>query len=194
MSRTINRYERIPSAPKISVTKEESSKKEEIITSSTKTTITKTTVINKQKTYRVGLIFSENGELLNSNIDLRQLLQKEHQKCLLNGDSDSVTSDKSNSEMNNNSSDSQFNSNIIFEKQTSVLDDANFEYIDDSTDIYNRNYHANTTNSTPRIQRRCVNCKNKINLAKNFSSPALDRKVNFQCLFYLPLYLTQFVL
>lgn len=148
-------------------------RKEQLLTSTTVTTVTKTTVINKQKTYRVGLIFSDAGELLNSSLDLRQLLEENKQAQLLDLASSS-SSTSANSEVNNNRKPL---------RQFSILDDSNFDFIDDSADLFNRNYsgnnaiaglqHANSASSTPKVLRKCNNCKNKSNLVykRSVSSP-----------------------
>uniref|UniRef100_A0A1Q3FVX6 Putative guanine nucleotide exchange factor cytohesin n=1 Tax=Culex tarsalis TaxID=7177 RepID=A0A1Q3FVX6_CULTA len=156
-------------------------RKEQLLTSTTVTTVTKTTVINKQKTYRVGLIFSDAGELLNSSLDLRQLLEENRQAQLLDLASSS-SSTSANSEVNNNS---RGNKPL---RQFSILDDSNFDFIDDSADLFNRNYsgnnavaqHANSASSTPKVLRKCNNCKNKSNLVykRSVSSPHRKQQIN----------------
>ncbi|XP_039447237.1 uncharacterized protein LOC120426537 isoform X1 [Culex pipiens pallens] len=155
-------------------------RKEQLLTSTTVTTVTKTTVINKQKTYRVGLIFSDAGELLNSSLDLRQLLEENKQAQLLDLASSS-SSTSANSEVNNNRKPL---------RQFSILDDSNFDFIDDSADLFNRNYsgnnaiaglqHANSASSTPKVLRKCNNCKNKSNLVykRSSSSPHRNKQIN----------------
>lgn len=156
-------------------------RKEQILTSTTTTTITKTTILNKQKTYRVGLIFSDAGELLNSSLDLRQLLEENKQAQLLDLASASSSSG-SNPEVNNNRGKLQ-------QRQFSILDDSNFDFIDDSADLFNRNYsgnnaalqqHANSASSTPKVLRKCNNCKNKSNLVyrRSVSSPHRNKQIN----------------
>lgn len=159
-------------------------RKEQILTSTTTTTITKTTILNKQKTYRVGLIFSDAGELLNSNLDLRQLLEENKQAQLLDLASTSSSSG-SNPEVNNNRGKLQQQ-----QRQFSILDDSNFDFIDDSADLFNRNYsgnnaavlqqHANSASSTPKVLRKCNNCKNKSNLVykRSVSSPHRKKQIN----------------
>lgn len=160
-------------------------RKEQILTSTTTTTITKTTILNKQKTYRVGLIFSDAGELLNSSLDLRQLLEENKQAQLLDLASTSSSSG-SNSEVNNNRGKLQ-----LQQRQFSILDDSNFDFIDDSADLFNRNYsgnnavaalqqHANSASSTPKVLRKCNNCKNKSNLVyrRSVSSPHRNKQIN----------------
>lgn len=156
-------------------------RKEQILTSTTTTTITKTTILNKQKTYRVGLIFSDAGELLNSSLDLRQLLEENKQAQLLDLASTSSSSG-SNSEVNNN------RGKLQQQRQFSILDDSNFDFIDDSADLFNRNYsgnnalqqHANSASSTPKVLRKCNNCKNKSNLVykRSVSSPHRNKQIN----------------
>lgn len=156
-------------------------RKEQILTSTTTTTITKTTILNKQKTYRVGLIFSDAGELLNSSLDLRQLLEENKQAQLLDLASTSSSSG-SNSEVNNN------RGKLQQQRQFSILDDSNFDFIDDSADLFNRNYsgnnalqqHANSASSTPKVLRKCNNCKNKSNLVykRSVSSPHRNEQIN----------------
>lgn len=159
-------------------------RKEQILTSTTTTTITKTTILNKQKTYRVGLIFSDAGELLNSNLDLRQLLEENKQAQLLDlASSSSSSGGGSNSEVNNNRGKLQQQ-----QRQFSILDDSNFDFIDDSADLFNRNYsgnnatalHANSASSTPKVLRKCNNCKNKSNLVykRSVSSPHRNKQIN----------------
>lgn len=152
-------------------------RKEQVLTSTTTTTITKTTILNKQKTYRVGLIFSDAGELLNSSLDLRQLLEENKQAQLL----DLASSSSSNSEVNNNRGKTT-------QRQFSILDDSNFDFIDDSADLFNRNYsgnnalqqHANSISSSPKVLRKCNNCKNKSNLVykRSVSSPHRKKQIN----------------
>lgn len=153
-------------------------RKEQVLTSTTVTTVTKTTVVNKQKSYRVGLIFSDAGELLNSSLDLRQLLEENKQAQLLDLASSS-TSSSGGSEVNNNRG--------IRGRQFSILDDSNFDFIDDSADLFNRNYsgnnalqHANSASSTPKVLRKCNNCKNKSNLVykRSASSPLHKKQIN----------------
>lgn len=154
-------------------------RKEQVYTSTTVTTVTKTTVVNKQKTYRVGLIFSDNGELLNSNLDLRQLLEESKQAELASSESSSTIRE----EVNNNS-----RKDSKCQREFSILDDSNFDFIDDSADLFNRNYsgnnvavHANSASSTPKVLRKCNNCKNKSNLVyrRSVSSPH-RKKVNLR--------------
>lgn len=156
-------------------------RKEQLYTSTTVTTVTKTTVVNKQKTYRVGLIFSDNGELLNSSLDLRQLFQESKQAQLISSQSDSGNNSIIKEEVNNNC-----RKDSKCQRQFSILDDSNFDYIDDSADLFNRNYsghnvaiHANSACSTPKVLRKCNNCKNKSNLVykRSVSSPH-RKKVN----------------
>lgn len=154
-------------------------RKEQVYTSTTVTTVTKTTVVNKQKTYRVGLIFSDNGELLNSNLDLRQLLEESKQAELASSESSSTIKEEVN---NNCRKDSKC------QRQFSILDDSNFDFIDDSADLFNRNYtgnnvavHANSASSTPKVLRKCNNCKNKSNLVyKGTVSSPHRKKVNLE--------------
>lgn len=153
-------------------------RKEQVYTSTTVTTVTKTTVVNKQKTYRVGLIFSDNGELLNSNLDLRQLLEESKQAELASSESSSTIRE----EVNNNS-----RKDSKCQREFSILDDSNFDFIDDSADLFNRNYsgnnvavHANSASSTPKVLRKCNNCKNKSNLVyrRSVSSPHRKKQIN----------------
>ncbi|XP_058445727.1 cytohesin-1 isoform X2 [Malaya genurostris] len=156
--------------------------KEQLYTSTTVTTVTtKTTIVNKQKTYRVGLIFSDNGELLNSTLDLRQLLEesKQAQKLIPSGSTDSSVG----KEVNNNNA----SSDLKLQRQFSILEDSNFDFIDDSADLFNRNYssnnsavHANSASSTPKVLRKCNNCKNKSNLVykRSISSPHRKKQIN----------------
>ncbi|XP_058820130.1 cytohesin-1 isoform X2 [Topomyia yanbarensis] len=152
-------------------------RKEQIYTSTTVTTVTKTTVVNKQKTYRVGLIFSDNGELLNSTLDLRQLLEESKQAQQLIPSS-SGNSSVSKEEVNNNTG-----KDLELQGQFSILQDSNFDFIDDSADLFNRNYsgnmsavHANSASSTPKVLRKCNNCKNKSNLVHKRSISSTHRK------------------
>ncbi|XP_053697559.1 cytohesin-1 isoform X1 [Sabethes cyaneus] len=158
-------------------------RKEQVYTSTTVTTVTKTTVVNKQKTFRVGLIFSDNGELLNSSLDLRQLLEESKQAQQFIPASDGDTSVKCKAEVNNN-----IGKNLQCQRQFSILEDSNFDYIDDSADLFNRNYsgtnissvHANSASSTPKVLRKCNNCKNKSNLVykKSFSAAQRSKQIN----------------
>lgn len=157
-------------------------RKEQLYTSTTVTTVTKTTVVNKQKTYRVGLIFSDNGELLNSSLDLRQLFEENKQAQLLASKSDSGNNSVIKEEVNNNNC----RKDSKCQRQFSILDDSNFDFIDDSADLFNRNYsgnnvviHANSASSSPKVLRKCNNCKNKYNLVykRSVSSPH-RKKVN----------------
>lgn len=160
-------------------------RKEQVYSSKTVTTVTKTTVVNKQKSYRVGLIFSDNGELLNSNLDLRQLLEESKLAHLnLNSSgSDSVCKEDGEEEINNNHGKDP----KCHARQFSILEDSNFDYIDDSADLFNRNYsgntttvHANSASSTPKVLRKCNNCKNKSNLVykRSISSPYRKKQIN----------------
>ncbi|XP_055539410.1 cytohesin-1 isoform X1 [Wyeomyia smithii] len=153
-------------------------RKEQIYTSTTVTTVTKTTVVNKQKTFRVGLIFSDNGELLNSSLDLRQLLEESKQAQQFIPACEGDTTSVSTAEVNNN-----IGKNLQCQRQFSILEDSNFDYIDDSADLFNRNYsgnnissvHANSASSTPKVLRKCNNCKNKSNLVYRRSVSASHR-------------------
>lgn len=154
-------------------------RKEQVYTSTTVTTLTKTTVVNKQKSYRVGLIFSDNGELLNSNLDLRQLLEESKQAQSNSCESSSGNSSVSKEEINNNTNRKSDTSRGQF----SIMDDSSFDFIDDSADLFNRNYsgnsavvHANSVNSTPKVLRKCNNCKNKSNLVYKRSVSSPQRK------------------
>ncbi|XP_049288112.1 cytohesin-1 isoform X2 [Anopheles funestus] len=171
----------------------------------TVTTVTKTTVLNRQRTYRVGLIFSDNGELLNSNLDLRQLVE-ESKRNFLNalGNAGGVEnspvipppprlpSDPT-EEPNNNDQQRSKESDEL--QQFSILNDSNFDFIDDSADLFNRNYPhqppASSTVAEPRpallvspaatlpitkVLRMCNNCKNKSNLVYQRSCSQPNRK------------------
>lgn len=198
---------------------------ERVYTAQTVTTVTKTTVMNRQRTYRVGLIFSDNGELLNSNLDLRQLVEESKQNFLhalgrAGAATDLVSSSEQQQkehqtteannpaipppprlvegqELNNNQSAGQRRS---LRHQFSILDDSNFDYIDDSADLFNRNYPhqpaanggaggGGTIRTLPvtagplpitKVLKMCNNCKNKSNLVYKLSSsqPSGPRKVN----------------
>uniref|UniRef100_A0A2M4CQI8 Putative guanine nucleotide exchange factor cytohesin n=1 Tax=Anopheles darlingi TaxID=43151 RepID=A0A2M4CQI8_ANODA len=205
---------------------------ERVYTAQTVTTVTKTTVMNRQRTYRVGLIFSDNGELLNSNLDLRQLVeeskqnflhalgragattdlvpsserqQQQHQTTeannlatipppprLATGTADDTGRKIEGQELNNN----QSGRRRSLRHQFSILDDSNFDYIDDSADLFNRNYPHQPTgtsngggtvrtvpvNAGPlpitKVLKMCNNCKNKSNLVYKLSStqPSGPRK------------------
>uniref|UniRef100_A0A182P8Q3 Cytohesin-1 n=2 Tax=Cellia TaxID=44534 RepID=A0A182P8Q3_9DIPT len=181
----------------------------------TVTTVTKTTVLNRQRTYRVGLIFSDNGELLNSNLDLRQLVEESKRNflnALGNGSSGLPEGDgiptipppprlaqEQVKEPNNNEQQQQRSKDAgraELQHQFSILDDSNFDFIDDSADLFNRNYPhqppagASTAGTEPRslvatavpsakaypitkVLRMCNNCKNRSNLVykRSFSHP-----------------------
>ncbi|XP_050077100.1 uncharacterized protein LOC126564180 isoform X1 [Anopheles maculipalpis] len=178
----------------------------------TVTTVTKTTVLNRQRTYRVGLIFSDNGELLNSNLDLRQLVE-ESKRNFLNalgkaGETEGgalaipppprLPSDLA-KEPNNNEAQRTLKDSAKGElqHQFSILDDSNFDFIDDSADLFNRNYPhqppsaSSTVAELPRpsvlaspgvalpitkVLRMCNNCKNKSNLVYQRSCSQPNRK------------------
>ncbi|XP_050086566.1 uncharacterized protein LOC126571797 isoform X2 [Anopheles aquasalis] len=189
---------------------------ERVYTAQTVTTVTKTTVMNRQRTYRVGLIFSDNGELLNSNLDLRQLVEESKQNFLhalgrAGATTDLVPSSEhqqqqqhQTTEANNpaipppprlvegqelNNNQSAAGQRRSLRHQFSILDDSNFDYIDDSADLFNRNYpHQPAGNgatggairtlpvtaagSLPitKVLKMCNNCKNKSNLVYKLSS------------------------
>uniref|UniRef100_A0A2M4A7S2 Putative guanine nucleotide exchange factor cytohesin n=1 Tax=Anopheles triannulatus TaxID=58253 RepID=A0A2M4A7S2_9DIPT len=206
---------------------------ERVYTAQTVTTVTKTTVMNRQRTYRVGLIFSDNGELLNSNLDLRQLVEESKQNFLhalgragaatdlvpsseqqqqqqhqtneannptipppprLGASADDAGRPAEGQELNNN----QSGQRRSLRHQFSILDDSNFDYIDDSADLFNRNYpHQSagtgggsgggvvrtlpgTAGPLPitKVLKMCNNCKNKSNLVYKLSSsqPSGPRK------------------
>ncbi|XP_055591951.1 cytohesin-1 isoform X2 [Uranotaenia lowii] len=163
-------------------------RKEQLYTSTTVTTVTKTTVVNRQKTYRVGLIFSENGEVLNSNLDLRQLLEDSQHAQLISASSssDSGTSLTTKEDQILKESTNTKPSNST--RQFSILDDSNFDFIDESGDLFNRNYsHAGGGNipikpgsTSPKVLRKCNNCKNKSNLVyrRSVSSPNHKKQIN----------------
>uniref|UniRef100_A0A182VTI6 Cytohesin-1 n=1 Tax=Anopheles minimus TaxID=112268 RepID=A0A182VTI6_9DIPT len=173
----------------------------------TVTTVTKTTVLNRQRTYRVGLIFSDNGELLNSNLDLRQLVE-ESKRNFLNalGNGGGVENapvipppprlpSEPAKEPNNNEQQRLKESADAELQQFSILDDSNFDFIDDSADLFNRNYPhqppASSAVAEPRprvlaspaatlpitkVLRMCNNCKNKSNLVYQRSCTQPNRK------------------
>uniref|UniRef100_A0AAG5DF70 Cytohesin-1 n=1 Tax=Anopheles atroparvus TaxID=41427 RepID=A0AAG5DF70_ANOAO len=192
-------------------------KKEHVYGAKTVTTVTKTTVMNRQRTYRVGLIFSDNGELLNSNLDLRQLVEESKQNFLnalgqqshvdpsipppprlLLPSEESARARKPPEgfpELNNNASRAAPDGRRL-QHQFSILDDSNFDYIDDSADLFNRNYPhqpaerpkgpsttlataaaatgaAAATSPVTKVLKMCNNCKNKSNLVykRSFSQP-----------------------
>uniref|UniRef100_A0A182QFS1 Cytohesin-1 n=1 Tax=Anopheles farauti TaxID=69004 RepID=A0A182QFS1_9DIPT len=178
----------------------------------TVTTVTKTTVLNRQRTYRVGLIFSENGELLNSNLDLQQLVEESKRNFLnaLENGTDTerapvipppprlppVEQSDTGGEPNNNKNQRPKDSGAgagELRHQFSILDDSNFDFIDDSADLFNRNYpnHPQTSvepkslppgGSVPvalpitKVLRMCNNCKNRSNLVYKRSCSQPSRK------------------
>ncbi|XP_061517935.1 uncharacterized protein LOC1275590 [Anopheles gambiae] len=180
----------------------------------TVTTVTKTTVLNRQRTYRVGLIFSDNGELLNSNLDLRQLVE-ESKRNFLNalengvpvGDGSAIPppprlAQEPAKEANNNERLKEAARRPELQQQFSILDDSNFDFIDDSADLFNRNYphqpppvSASSVGLEPRslvaaatsagaastfpitkVLRMCNNCKNRSNLVYQRSCSQPHRK------------------
>uniref|UniRef100_A0A182NBA6 Cytohesin-1 n=1 Tax=Anopheles dirus TaxID=7168 RepID=A0A182NBA6_9DIPT len=178
----------------------------------TVTTVTKTTVLNRQRTYRVGLIFSDNGELLNSNLDLRQLVE-ESKRNFLNAletatDAESApvipppprlppaeqgdTVEPNNNE-NQRPKESESGGGGELLHQFSILDDSNFDFIDDSADLFNRNYPNQPQAAqsaepksrgvpgppavpTTKVLRMCNNCKNRSNLVYRRSCSQPHRK------------------
>ncbi|XP_052869699.1 uncharacterized protein LOC128275286 isoform X1 [Anopheles cruzii] len=202
-------------------------RRERVYCSKTVTTVTKTTVMNRQRTYRVGLIFSDNGELLNSNLDLRQLVEESKQNFLnalghngapcpldevstipppprlpasgnIEPPSVAAGPPKKYPELNNNAQEGRRASqDRSLRHQFSILDDSNFDYIDDSADLFNRNYPHQPAAVAPssngvrpsgepvapvaafpvtKVLKMCNNCKNKSNLVYKRSCSQPDRK------------------
>jgi cytohesin len=156
--------------------------KEEFRTTTT-TKITKTTVVNRQQTYRVGLIFDEDGELMNSNLDLWQLASrcKSRERLVFDTSGKRIPTNANNNNIhtlnNNNLSSSsnysnEFLSNEQCDSSINLLNDENIEFIDCTNagdDIYNTERSAQT-------QTQCKNCKNKSkNVAKSKSETHLNQ-------------------
>jgi cytohesin len=147
--------------------------KEELRTTTT-TKITKTTVVNRQKTYRVGLIFDEDGELMSSNLDLWQLSNRCKSRDRLVFDQSGnlvITNNSSSNNINNNNNNNSStinNFNEKCDKPLNLLNDENIEFIDCTNagdDIYN----------TDQATTICKNCKNR---SKSFVKSNSDTQLN----------------